>query len=194
MADELGPDELKDLIRRSQQGDRQAFEMLVTAYMQRAYFVALGFLRNHDDALDVSQEAFVRVLRNIHRFKPEADFFPWLYQIIKNLCFNVLRKRSGRRQQSLDAMMDEQHVQFADPKPNARDICARNEMQRLLWEAIERLRPQSREIILMKHFHHMSYRQIADALGIPIGTVMSRLFYSRSALRDLMKDHMPEEG
>jgi RNA polymerase sigma-70 factor (ECF subfamily) len=189
---ELGPDELKALIQRIQQGDRPAFEELVKAYMQRAYYVALGFLRDHDDALDISQEAFVRVLRNIHRFKPEADFFPWLYQIIKNLSLNLLRKRSTQRQQSLDAMMDEGHVQFADPKPNARDICARNEMQRLLWEAIERLKPHSREIILMKHFHHMSYQQIAHALSIPIGTVMSRLFYARQALHDLMKDYLPE--
>ena len=194
MANELGPDELKEIIKRSQQGDRRAFEILVKAYMQRAYYVALGFLRNHDDALDASQEAFVRVLRNIDRFQPEADFFPWLYQIIKNLCLNVLRRRSSQGQRSLDAMMEEQHVQFADPKPNARDICARDEMQRLLWQAIERLKPESREIILMKHFHYMSYRQIAHALGIPIGTVMSRLFYARMALRDLMKDYMPEEG
>lgn len=194
MTEELGPEKTRALIERIQQGDRDAFEVLVKGYMQRAYYVALSFMRDHDEALDASQEAFVRVLRNIHHFNPGADFFPWLYQIVKNLCLNMLRKRTTQRQQSLDTMMDEGHIQFADARPNARDIAARNEMQRHLWDAIENLKPENREIIVMKHFHHMSYKQIAVALGIPIGTVMSRLFYARQALRDLMEEFLPEEG
>ena len=194
MSEELGPEKTRALIERVQRGDRDAFEALVKGYMQRAYYVALGFVRDHDEALDASQEAFVRVLRNMQHFNPAADFFPWLYQIVKNLCLNMLRKRATQRQQSLDAMVDEQCVQFADDRPDPRDIAARNEMQRHLWDAIERLKPENREIIIMKHFHHMSYKQIAVALGIPIGTVMSRLFYARQALRDLMVEYLPEEG
>jgi RNA polymerase sigma-70 factor (ECF subfamily) len=192
VSEELGPEKTKALIARIQEGDRQAFEVLVKSYMQRAYYVALGFLRNHDDALDTSQEAFVRVLRNIHRFHAEADFFPWLYQIVKNLSLNLLRKRATQKQQSLDTLVDDAHVQFASPQPNARDICARNETHKHLWAAIERLKPQNREIVMMNHFHHMTYQEIAHALGIPIGTVMSRLYYARRELRDLMKDYLDE--
>ena len=81
------------LILLSQEGNKQAFGILVKRYMQRSYYVALGLVSSHEDALDLSQEAFVRAYRAIKRFEPGRQFFTWFYQILRNLCFNFIRDR-----------------------------------------------------------------------------------------------------
>jgi RNA polymerase sigma-70 factor (ECF subfamily) len=184
----LSPEEEKDIIRRVQGGDVAAFEDLVNAYKQKAYYVALGFVGNHEDALDLSQDAFVKAFKAIKTFDLNSPFFPWFYKIIKNHCLNYIKKNQRVRNDSLEELEEETFAQFEDVRPDPRDQYADSETRHQLWRAIDRLKPDFREIIIMKHFHNLSYKEIAEALDIPIGTVMSRLFNARQELRELMKE------
>jgi RNA polymerase sigma-70 factor, ECF subfamily len=184
----LSPEEEKEIIRKVQYGDVAAFEDLVNAYKQKAYYVALGFVGNHEDALDLSQDAFVKAFKAIKTFDLNSPFFPWFYKIIKNHCLNYIKKNQRVRNDSLEEMEEETFVQFEDDKPTPRDQYEESETRLQLWRAIDRLKPDFREIIIMKHFHNLSYKEIAEALNIPIGTVMSRLFNARQELRELMKE------
>ncbi len=184
----LSPEEEKSIIRRVQDGQAAAFEDLVNAYKQKAYYVALGFVGNHEDALDLSQDAFVKAFKAIKTFDLNSPFFPWFYKIIKNHCLNYIKKNQRVRNDSLEELEEETFAQFEDDRPDPRDEYRDSETRQLLWKAIDKLKPDFREIIIMKHFHSLSYKEIAEALDIPIGTVMSRLFNARQELRELMKE------
>jgi len=156
----------------------------VQKYMKPAYYVALGYVGTPDDALDISQDAFVNAFRHIKRFDSSKKFFPWFYSILKNLCMNHLTRVRRRREDSIDAMAEEEGevripLETASPEQDA----ARREMGRKIGTALLQLRPKEREIIILQHFQDYSYQEIADLLGIPIGTVMSRLYSARRALR-----------
>lgn len=172
-------------IRRCRRGSPEAFEVLVNRYMKDAYFIALGLVGNREDALDLSQEAFVRAYRNIKYVKPGRKFFPWFYQILKNLCISHLRKNRYRKASSLD--------NDNCPETEARSDCfspevvaGRNEMKDRVWQAIGRLEEKHREVIILRHFQNMSYEQIAEALHCNKGTVTSRLYYARKKLEELL--------
>lgn len=184
---ELSAEEEQDCIRKTQQGDRAAFEPLVKAHMRRMYFVALALVRNHDDALDCSQEAFARAYRALNRFRLGAPFYPWIRRITRNQCLNFLKKERRAMKTSLDTLREDKGIEFPDDRPDPRAVAAGSEHDRLLWEAIGRLKPEFREILVLKHFEHLSYKEIAETLEIPIGTVMSRLFHARAALRDVLE-------
>jgi DNA-directed RNA polymerase sigma subunit (sigma70/sigma32) len=103
----LSPEEEKEIIRKVQYGDVAAFEDLVNAYKQKAYYVALGFVGNHEDALDLSQDAFVKAFKAIKTFDLNSPFFPWFYKIIKNHCLNYIKKNQRVRNDSLEEMEEE---------------------------------------------------------------------------------------
>ncbi|MDD4278910.1 MAG: sigma-70 family RNA polymerase sigma factor [Candidatus Sumerlaeales bacterium] len=177
----------KSIIKKVQDGEVGAFEQLVNAYKQKAFYVALNLVKNHEDALDLAQDAFVKAFKAIKSFDLEAAFFPWFYKIIRNHCLNHIKKNQRIRNDSLQEIEEETYQQFQDTKPKPRDQYHTDETCNLLWNSIERLKPDFREIITLKHFHNLSYKEIAEALNIPIGTVMSRLFNARQELRDLVR-------
>jgi RNA polymerase sigma-70 factor (ECF subfamily) len=154
--------------------------------MKDAYFIALGLVGNREDALDLSQEAFIRAYRNIRRYNPRWDFFPWFYQILKNLCFNHLRKRSNERGRSIEQL--EAHEPTNAPgdwfAPEA--VAERNETKDRVWAAIGKLDNKHREVIILRHFQHLSYEQIAQTLFCNKGTVMSRLYYAHKKLKEIL--------
>lgn len=172
-------------MRRCRGGSREAFEVFVNRYMKDAYFIALGLVGNREDALDLSQEAFVRAFRNIRSVKPGRRFFPWFYQILRNLCISHLRKRKVRKADSLDAEgcpeLADTGVRFS---PDA--VAHRNEDRDRVWKAISQLDEKHREVIILRHFQHMSYEQIAEAIYCNKGTVTSRLYYARNRLKELL--------
>src|SRR5512136_200346 len=94
-------------IEQCKRGDREAFALIVQKYMKPAYYVALGYVGNSDDALDISQDAFVNAFRHIRRFDSSRSFFPWFYSILKNLCMNHLNRVRRRRESSIDEMAEE---------------------------------------------------------------------------------------
>lgn len=173
------------LVLRARSGDRGAFGELVNRHMQRAYYIALGLTGSHEDALDLSQEAFARAFRARASLDPDRPFYAWLYQIVRRLCFNFLRDRSTRRRRLDEAtpwLTQEANVRASqsDPARNAE----RAELRARVQAAIEQLPEREREVLVLKEFEGLRYREIAELLGIPIGTVMSRLYYARRRLAE----------
>ncbi len=181
----------QELILRCQHGDKQAFGLLVKKYMKRAYYAALGFVRTHEAALDLSQEAFVRAFRAIKRFEPGRSFFTWYYQILRNLCLNAIRDRS-RHARSFSEIGDVLLETVPDPAKNAIETLEQKERQTAVWEALHSLKPHEREIIVLKDFQGHSYKEIAEILQCPIGTVMSRLYNARQALKKKLEGYLHE--
>ena len=181
------------LLRRARDGDREAFAALVHRYRGEALQVALGVVGNAEDARDLTQEAFLRALANMHRFELERPFFPWLYKILRNLCFNFLAKR-GRHGECPLVLESDGGI---DPRGHGDDpleSAAAAECAEKLWEALSTLSDEHREIIVLRHFRDLSYQEIATLLAIPRGTVMSRLFYARNALRAALDAQLGPES
>ncbi len=177
------------LVQRARAGDRQAFGELVERYMRRAYYVALGLTGSHDDALDLSQEAFVRAYRARASLDPDRPFYAWLYQIVRRLCFNFLRDRKTRRRRLEEGgpWLVEQarvHAAHGDPVRSTE----RSELRARLEEAIAALPEHEREVIVLREFEGLRYREIAELLDVPIGTVMSRLYTARRNLAQSLED------
>ena len=169
------------LMRRARDGDRGAFGELVRRHMRAAYYVALGLVGSHEDALDLSQDAFVRAFRARRRLDPARPFFPWLYQIVRRLCFNFLRDTRTRRtrMQEAGSWLTGETTGRTEPTDRRAE---RDELRRRLEEALATLSPAHREILVLREFRQLRYREIAELLQIPEGTVMSRLYSARRAL------------
>jgi len=181
----LCEEEAMALRRCRGRSSREAFEVIVSRYMKDAYFIALGLVGNREDALDLSQEAFFRAYCNINRLKEGGRFFPWFYQILRNLCFSHLRKRKVRQAASLEETAGDKSMSAAasfDPEM----VAQRNETNDRLWKTIGRLSDKHREVIILRHFQNLSYEQIAQNLFCSKGTVMSRLYHARKKLKELL--------
>jgi RNA polymerase sigma-70 factor (ECF subfamily) len=176
------------IILRCQNGDKQSYGCLVEKYMKRAYFTALGLVGVHDGALDLSQEAFVRACRSINKLDADRKFFTWYYQILRNLCFNYLRD-SARHARPFSAIGDSQIDAIIDSSQDSSWQAEQNEMKEAVWKAINELKPHEREIIILKDFQEMSYNEIAESMACPLGTVMSRLFTARHALKQKLESY-----
>lgn len=179
----------RELILRAQAGESAAFGLLVERYMRRAYFAALGLVGSHEDALDLSQEAFVRAYRARQRLDPDLPFYAWLYQILRRLCFNFIRDRRTRRnrlEQARTWLVEQVGRRAAANSPERSAI--RAEIRGRVQAAIERLADREREVLVLKEFEGLRYREIAELLGIPIGTVMSRLYTARRHLADALEE------
>lgn len=174
-------------IVRCQRGDQAAFEPLVRRYMRRAAAFALGWAGNHEDALDLSQEAFARAFRSIRRFDPERPFYPWFHRILRNLCINHI----GRARHSRELPMED-GMSISGGGPSPAERAERADVSRRVREAIGRLQPQDREIVILREFQDHSYAEIAEILQIPQGTVMSRLHNARRRLKIEIERSAPD--
>jgi len=174
------------LIESAQKGDHAAFGQLVTAYQRRAYSVAYGFMGNREDALEMAQEAFVKVYKAIYRFDLLMPFYPWLYRIVKNTCLNQIKKKKRRGESSLDSMMASGR-DFATTKRGPESMASFEELKGDLATSLDQVSDNHKEIIVLRHIHEMSYSEIAECLGIPHGTVMSRLHGARKSLKKVME-------
>jgi len=176
------------LIDLTQSGNTDAFGVIVERYMKRAYFVALGFVGNAEDALDLSQDAFVRAYRAIKRFEKGKQFFTWFYRILRNLCFNHIRDRR-KRERCFSDISESVILQFHDsPADHPDEQLEKKERSVRLWKEIHRLSEIEREAILLREFQEMNYQEMAQLLDCPIGTVMSRLYNARKHLAKLMQE------
>jgi RNA polymerase sigma-70 factor, ECF subfamily len=185
-----------DWVKRAQGGDARAFDQLVTKYRSRIYAMTYSLLQNADDAWDVSQEAFIKAWRALPGFKGDSAFYTWLYRIAHNACYDCLRKR---RIQSVgefdDSRADHQPDPTAEAVPHGfvrpDKALANAELGVRLKKAIEALSADHRCVILLREIEGLSYDEIAESLKIPIGSVMSRLFYARKKLQHLLQDDAP---
>ena len=177
------------------QSQREAFEVIVNRHMKDAYFIALGLVGNREDALELSQEAFFRAYKNFDRLNDREKFFPWFYQILRNLCFSHLRKRKVRRAYELEASDGESGPGDSTPYPRSASgsdpfdpemVAERNESKDRVWKAISQLDEKHREVIVLRHFRNLSYDEMAKVLFCNRGTVTSRLYYARKRLKEIL--------
>lgn len=187
-ADETVDASEQALIRQCQAGDKDAFGRLVKQCAGRAIGAAYMLLGNRDDAMEASQDAFVKAWRNIDRFDGRSKFQTWYSAILRNVCISRLRRK---RHPTVELAIEPPGAGEADD-PSV--LAERNERTDRIWQAIRQLPLKHREIIVMNHFQHMPYKQIAAALEVPIGTVMSRLHNARKALRDLLPTEFAPHG
>jgi len=171
------------LILLCQKGKIRAFETLVNRYKKNAYFIALGLVGNSEDAYDLSQEAFVRVYKSIDKYNGRSKFFPWFYTILTNLCKSHLRRQSVQKKYLNDELVKEKLTQSRDSETRIEN----DALKEKLLEEIDKLPYKFKEIIVLKHFRGFSYKEISEALGIPVGSVMSRLYYARKKLKENLK-------
>lgn len=186
-----GPSDL-EVIQRVRNGESDAFRLLVERYQGRAYRLALRVLRDEEAARDAVQDAFVKAYSALGRFEGRSSFFTWLYRLVMNQCLDAKRRdKSGREvafeeggglelepEASMNPVPEVDGVSFA---PAA--TLMRKELLAHLARAVEQLPPAARETLLLREVEGLSYAEIATALGIPKGTVMSRLHYARKQLQ-----------
>ena len=180
-----------ELVQRSRTGDRDAFRELVERYRRRIAALAIGMLRNREDALDIVQETFTKAYQNLDRFKGDAAFYTWVYRIAYNLCVDHQRRESKQPQVSLEVddrgeaayQPTEDGPRRDQPFERARDT----EIAQRVREAIADLTPDHRAVILLRELEGLSYAEISQVLDCPKGTVMSRLHYARRQLQGRLK-------
>lgn len=175
-----------DLIRRAQAGDAEAFGQLVMRHMRPAYFAALGLVGSREDALDLSQEAFARAFRARRSLDPERSFYPWVYTTLRRLCFNFIRDRQ-RRSRWVTESADWLELAAVSPGEDPEQSAARAEERHRLAVAIADLPDHEREALVLKEFEGLTYREIAELVGVPVGTVMSRLYAARQRLAAVLE-------
>lgn len=194
------PSQLDDqvLVKRAQDGDRQAFRVLMERYQRKCYAVAFGFLRNQEDALDVVQEAFIKVHRYIGKFQGNSGFYTWLYRIVANLCIDHLRRKKRHRDVEFDDGIrhdnreaatgtDLTHLtQLGDP----RELMRRKEILAAVHDSMDHLSDKHRAVIVMREFQGMSYEEMANAMQCSKGTIMSRLFHARKNMQKLLQQRL----
>jgi RNA polymerase sigma-70 factor (ECF subfamily) len=169
-----------DLIHRSQAGDTEAFGELVTKYRAKIYTMLYGMVRNENDAWDLAQEGFLKAWRSIHKFEGRSSFYTWLYRLTVNLAIDSLR-RKGRR---VEVELDDAIPSFL---PSPRANYRRTEIRQHINGALAQLSPEHRTVIVLKEIEDLQYHEIAEILGISVGTVMSRLFYARKKLQSILR-------
>ena len=183
-----------EVIRAVQQGDRDAFELLVRAYDQSVLRLAMGLLRSPEDARDVYQEAFLRVYRNIHSFRFDCSFYTWLYRIVTNICLDTLRKRKIRREDSPVIETSEGPV---DRLESAEEDRAQNDPERSLWagqlkhrinSALDDLTPRERTVFELRHYQGMRLRNIGEVLGTSEEAAKNCLFRATQKMRAALGD------
>ena len=193
------------LVRRARSGDQRAFGLLVERYQKKVYAVALGMVKDAEEAMDVSQEAFVKVHRYLDHFKGDSSFYTWLYRITTNTCIDVLRRRGAGSSESVE-YDDSVQMDLAEANLGAlgsqldtspAKAALRRELGEKLDEALAQLPDKHRAILLLRELEGMSYEDLARTLEIPKGTVMSRLFHARAKVQRLLADYLadrPEAG
>ena len=183
----------RELVQAAQGGDQHAFRRLVEKYQRRVFQLALGMVKDPDEAMDISQETFVRVHRYLPSFKGDASFFTWTYRIAVNLCLDAGRRRGrgepvefDEREAEVEAGMDPPSAALAGPQRNVLN----RELAGKIEEALAGLSENHRAILLLREVEGLSYEELSQTLGIRKGTVMSRLFHARLKMQRKLREYL----
>lgn len=183
-----------ELITRILQGDRNAYRPIVQRYQGRIHAMVLGMVRNGEDARDITQVAFIKGYENLSSFRIESSFYTWLYRIAMNLAIDHCRKGKRRKTSAYEEAVaprdDDGNILEAPHTDSAQKLLQRKELNAKIYEALGELSEEHREVVLLREVEGLSYKEIADSMGIPEGTVMSRLFYARKRLQMALKDYL----
>src|SRR5262245_54072202 len=178
----------RELIQRCIDGDSSAFEPLVERYRQRVWRLAYQILRDREEAWDCAQEAFVRAFHSLGSFRSQSAFYTWLFRITVNVATDRQRARAAQaRAFGAERVPEEEWGRITpDSGPRPDQSASQSEQRERIREALEALPPKARTIIMLSDVEGLSYREIAEVLGCPIGTVMSRLHNARKRLKALL--------
>jgi len=181
----------KSLVQAAQKGDMGAFEELVARHRDKIYARAYSMMRNEEEAIDLSQEAWVKAWQRLKQFQGESSFGTWMTRIVINLCLDQLRRHKRQRAESIEAMDEEsggveRHMPVVTVNPT--EGLERVELRQRIDQALSQLSSAHRTAIVLCEFEGMEYKEIAKAMECSIGTVMSRLFYARRKMAALLSD------
>lgn len=188
-------DEVGDLVSRAQSGDLAAFDSIMLLYRERLYSVIYNMTFNHEDAADLSQEAFVKAFRSLKKFKGKSSFFTWLYRIGVNITLSYLKRKKTRRFLSFDQISEEngsgkEFDKFSSSESSSVRNTLLNELHEKLNEALLKLSDKHRTIVVLYEIDGLSHREIATIMKCTEGTVRSRLHYAKIQLQSLLSDYL----
>lgn len=177
----------KELLKKCQSGDREAFNILVETYQRQVINLAYGMLSNSEDATDAAQEVFIKVYRNIDNFEGKSSLATWIYRITSNVCKDFLRKRT-RTIQAVSIYEgseddDDRPMEIKDSSPTPQEHIEMTETQREVRKALDELPEEYKSVIVMYDLEGLSYDEISNVLQCPVGTIKSRLNRARKALK-----------
>jgi len=187
-----------DLVQRAQAGDQRAFQALVQRYQHKAFSVAFGMLRREEDALDVVQESFLKVYRNLEGFQGNSSFYTWLYRIVSNLAIDHIRRRRRVSETSFDDMVGRSEIQAKDEGglapsrsgTNPQKELARKELIEHVNRALDTLSPTHRAVLLLREQEGLSYEELAEVMQCSKGTIMSRLHHARKNVQRELEPYL----
>jgi RNA polymerase sigma-70 factor (ECF subfamily) len=180
-----------DLVQASRRGEMAAFEQLVFRHRDKIFARAYSMMRNEEEAIDLSQEAWVKGWQRLVQFQGESSFTTWMTRIVINLCLDQLRKKKRQRAESIEAMEEESggvERQMPVVMVNPTERMERAELRVRIDEALGKLSESHRTVLVLHEFERMEYKNIAKTMNCSIGTVMSRLFYARRKMASLLQD------
>jgi RNA polymerase sigma-70 factor (ECF subfamily) len=196
------------LVTATLKGDKSAYRTLVERYQGRLFRVAFDVVKNTSDAEDVVQESFVKAFLSLDKFKNQASFYTWLHRIAFNMAIDLQRKNRRRGGEHFEYKEDlgvyssvqesdgnesgGDAPQFAASVEGPQDALLRRETGKRLDQVFGQLSEEHRAVITLREVDGLDYEEIAQALGVPRGTVMSRLFYARKALQEALRDYAPD--
>jgi RNA polymerase sigma-70 factor (ECF subfamily) len=193
-------EEDRALIAKAQAGDMGAFRQLVERHQRRAFAIALSLVRDENDARELVQDAFLRVYRNLPGFQGGSSFFTWLYRIITNLSIDLIRKPGRQTTDLEEARLESDDGGDADLSFLGRfdgadpiDVVRRREIATRLQTALDALPSYHRAVIVMREIDGLSYEEMAQAMSVSKGTIMSRLFHARQKLQKALADCYKEQ-
>lgn len=178
------------LLDRCKAGDSSAWDTLIRRYEKSVYKFAYSLCRNHEEAGDIAGQVFLRLYQNLHTFRNEASFTSWLFRIVRNTYLDLCVRPAHRNHLSLDASPTGDTNEpsagrdIMDMSPSPESVCLENETAQMLAKAIHHLPAYQRQVLRMYHSEGKSYEEIAEATGLSIGTVKSRLNRARTMLRE----------
>ncbi|MBX7246100.1 MAG: sigma-70 family RNA polymerase sigma factor [Candidatus Sumerlaeaceae bacterium] len=185
------------LVERCRAGDSLAFDELISTHQERVLNTAFRLMGNYEEALDLTQEVFLNCFRKIGSFKGDSALSTWLYRITVNTAKNRWKYQQSRgmhRTQSLDAPLateDEERIrQFPDAQPTPRKVASDREAMASLESQLQSLSEEHRVVLVLRYIEELAYEEIAEILGLSLGTVKSRIHRARNDLRALMTDHL----
>lgn len=173
---------MDELIRDAQNGNTDAFEKLIGEHEKRIYNIALRMTGSRDDALDMAQEAMLKMYQNIRSFQGNSAFSTWVYRITVNVCLDELRKRKRKSALSLENVFE-----ISDTDFSVEDLAEKSQKDKIVQEAIMKLEPNFRTVILLRDIQGFSYEETAQILKANMGTIKSRICRARKQLAQLLE-------
>ena len=191
-------DEARDdhLVERTLEGDSHAYQILVERYQQRLFAVVLGIMRHQEDALDVTQEAFVKAYKNLKSFRKQSSFYTWIYRIAYNLSIDEKRRKYRHVEDNLGEISELDRASASSSsgeeflhgdRLSPEEALNKKEFAQMFSRALDKLSPEHRAVVILREVEGLSYTEISETVGCSKGTVMSRLHHARKKLQDLLR-------